>query len=837
MSEATLSSLHLSEIGINKSHPSPPPPVPASLPQPDLHPAAVNDTPGSPPDINMMDVEVPTLTAEEIDEEILNIRTTHRPPTLEEIYRYARYGVAADSEEDDGRVNPDDDLLSQPSSRSSASDDEFDIPPGNEHGMPEDSEDCMLFKMYKLQMEHLSPTIAAATPAYVNAESCHHCSAPCFKPDGKPAKLFHYLPILPQIKALYAGAISATQMQYRSKHHDNCLEDEEGQEYISNIYDGNLYKTLRDSFVTVNGHTFPYKYFQEPQDVYLTGMTDGFQLFKKGKHTAWPLLFINNNLSPAERYKTWNVICVGLIPGPRKPKEHDSFMYVVAEDLAKAAIGTRAYNAVDQCMFMLRVYSPLKCGDMPAVASAYSGEGIRIIDSSNQSYYLPITCPPEYPPLAYTLKTLPNRSHTQYLAQAKEVDQARTLTERRQLAQLYGINYTPITSRIPGITFPWSFPFDFMHLLENMFKNYISLFAGNFKRLGDGSEPFSIAPHIWAEIGTATAKANATIPSSLGAAFQTSLKNNADVIAKIRIFYQYKTERLPTCVQTVHTWLHLVDIMEQSGLLWSYWCWVMERFCGKLVRAVSSRKYPYSSLNRRILELQTLHAIRHAYNLGDRIPPSSTMFVSEPPETYHNADRYDELTLLHPKRTLSFARDDLNDLRRRIAIHLATVHSVSVAVAMTAVPATIVQWGRARIKDADVVHSHIGYPRQEENQRNATFIQYKQQVDRNARWRRREVDMETRTFFGRLDRIIVCEVLPNQAMGILEPEPLVLLDVKLCNAERDAFGFYEYSTFRYSEISDGTCLRALVGRILDHDKWVFVRRQGAMENAEFVDEE
>lgn len=460
--------------------------------------------------------------------------------------------------------------------------------------MSEGSEDWILFKMYKLQMEvnlghnayqkfrcafpHLNlpslqvlrrkmADLTGIAPityhccrnscicyvgAYANAQSCHHCSAPRFKPDGTPAKLFHYLPILPQIKALYAGGISAAQMRYRSEHHDDYLEDEEGQEYISDIYDSALYRKLRDSFVTVNGRIFPYKYFQDPRDVYLTGMTDGFQLFKKGRHTAWPLIFVNNNLPPALRYKTWNVICVGLIPGPRKPKEHDSFMYVVAEDLAKAAIGTRAYDAVDRCMFTLRVYGPLKCGDMPAVASAYSGgkhpgaehpcricpiQGIRIVDTNNLSYYLPITRPPEYPPLPYTIETLPNRSHTQYLEQAREIEQARTLTERKRLSQLYGINHTPVSSRIPGITFPWSFPFDFMHLLENMFKNYISLFAGDFKHLGDGSEPFSIVPHIWREIGTATVKANATIPSSFGRSIPNVAEERAYMTAESHLVW------------------------------------------------------------------------------------------------------------------------------------------------------------------------------------------------------------------------------------------------------------------------------------------------------------
>ncbi|KIO24550.1 hypothetical protein M407DRAFT_8892 [Tulasnella calospora MUT 4182] len=135
MSEAALSSIHLSEISIDEN-PPPPLPVPASLPQPNSHPPDVNNALDATPDMEMMDVaEPPALTAEEIDEEIdediLNLRNARRPPTLEEIYWYARYGIAADdNNEDNGHVGPNDDLLSQVSSRSSASDGEFDIPPG-----------------------------------------------------------------------------------------------------------------------------------------------------------------------------------------------------------------------------------------------------------------------------------------------------------------------------------------------------------------------------------------------------------------------------------------------------------------------------------------------------------------------------------------------------------------------------------------------------------------------------------------------------------------------------------------------------------------------------------
>lgn len=76
-----------------------------------------------------------------------------------------------------------------------------------------------------------------------------------------------------------------------------------------------------------------------------------------------------------------------------------------------------------------------------------------------------------------------------------------------------------------------------------------------------------------------------------------------------RIFYQKEADRLSTIVLTIHTWLHAVDYIEQSGPLWCFWCWIMERFCGRLARAVASHKHPYASLNRRILELATIASI------------------------------------------------------------------------------------------------------------------------------------------------------------------------------------------------------------------------------------
>lgn len=112
---------------------------------------------------------------------------------------------------------------------------------------------------------------------YADLETCLYCQADRFGRDGRPCKQFHYIPIIPQIKALYAGLTSATAMRYRSLHeYDNTFEPDQP---ISDIYDSILYQDLRRSNVTVNGRVLPHCFFDDPRDVLLTGLTDGFQLF------------------------------------------------------------------------------------------------------------------------------------------------------------------------------------------------------------------------------------------------------------------------------------------------------------------------------------------------------------------------------------------------------------------------------------------------------------------------------------------------------------------------------------------------------------------------------
>jgi hypothetical protein len=60
------------------------------------------------------------------------------------------------------------------------------------------------------------------------------------------------------------------------------------------------------------------------------------------------------------------------------------------------------------------------------------------------------------------------------LAQAAEVDAAPMNAAAEHLAKRYGIKGVPILSYLDSISFPGSFPYDFMHMIwENLVKNLI----------------------------------------------------------------------------------------------------------------------------------------------------------------------------------------------------------------------------------------------------------------------------------------------------------------------------------------------------------------------------
>ena len=104
------------------------------------------------------------------------------------------------------------------------------------------------------------------------------------------------------------------------------------------------------------------------------------------------------------------------------------------------------------------------------------------------------------------------------MIQARNVEMVPNNATHERLAKEHGIEGIPVLSSISFISFPSSFPFNFMHLIwENLIPNLIEFWTGEFKDLDHEGEDYYIEPHIWNDIGFATAACRATMPAAFGA--------------------------------------------------------------------------------------------------------------------------------------------------------------------------------------------------------------------------------------------------------------------------------------------------------------------------------
>ena len=89
--------------------------------------------------------------------------------------------------------------------------------------------------------------------------------------------------------------------------------------------------------------------------------------------------------------------------------------------------------------------------------------------------------------------------------------------EAERRSKLHGIKGLPLLSHLPSLSFPHSFPYDFMHLIwENLIPNLVQHWIGNFKGLGEGQHCYIFDATVWQAIGEATARTGSTLPSIFG---------------------------------------------------------------------------------------------------------------------------------------------------------------------------------------------------------------------------------------------------------------------------------------------------------------------------------
>ncbi|CAE6436081.1 unnamed protein product [Rhizoctonia solani] len=357
---------------------------------------------------------------------------------------------------------------------------------------------------------------------FADLDACPECNTPRKNAAGAPQKTFSYIPLIPQLRALYCSLQMCKAMRYRhDRPHNNTT--------IQDLFDSDRYCELLDTYVTVDGEQKPYKFFADWRDIALALSTDGMCPFKRRKNSCWPLILVNLNLPPDERTHLENLICVGVIPGPKSPKNLGSFLWPLVDELLQLASGVTAVDVSTQKLFSLRAYLLSVFGDIPAITKLLEFVGhngrypcrfclMSAVQGVTAGGGTHLYCPlhrnnaPFFDPL-----NLPLRTHQDSVQKGLEVLGARSNNAQSNLATASGIKGVSALARLPSISIPLSFPIDIMHMIFiNLIPQMVDIWTGNFNGMDEGTESYSIDIPLFKIIGEIIENSGSTMPTSHG---------------------------------------------------------------------------------------------------------------------------------------------------------------------------------------------------------------------------------------------------------------------------------------------------------------------------------
>ncbi|KAF7302298.1 hypothetical protein MIND_00797300 [Mycena indigotica] len=523
---------------------------------------------------------------------------------------------------------------------------------------------------------------------------------------------------------------------------------------------------------------------------------------------------------------------------------------------------------------------------------------------------------------SYNPEQLPLRTHSEMLQQGQEVENAPSTAAANRLAKQYGVKGVPLLSHLDSLSFPGSFPYDFMHLIwENLIKNLVLLWTGEFKGLDEGSGEYVLGKAVWEAVASLGASAGDTIPSAYGSRIPNLSKDRPNVSAEMwgfwtqylgpvllhrrfrkeryyrhflelvrllniclkfentraeidevrlgfvdwvqkyeKFYYQYKPDRLPTCPLTIHALLHIADSIKFCGPVWAYWAFPMERFCGTLTPAIRSRRHPWASLDRHILEVAQLTQVKMVYNVvrdldldydSDDESDSTQDGFSDPACCVLSFPLISKLIIVQdPSCILLPPRAPLRPTEtqvRAIAGAIVTRTGCTITQANIALRhALIEEYGRVKRIDSEagdtMRSSNLGI--RPEDSRDNTYISYYAIIDLNARNKKAPFKYAKEVFYGQLNhiyRITFPTALPT--LNISAATTMIFAAIRTCNVEPvknkidktlSCLNIRMYSGHRELDIIDMKNIVGLVGRIpLTSNRWAIIDRNAVLELAEW----
>lgn len=311
--------------------------------------------------------------------------------------------------------------------------------------------------------------------------SCCECGASSPGRPESPRTELKYIPLLPRISSMVRDPVRCEQLySYRRSRGP-------GRGHMEDFFDGSAFKRICELYTGEDETMF---------DIFLGVSTDGFQAFKNKDYDVWPIAAILLNLPPDQRFLIRNILPFSFIPGPKEPKNLESFLVPLFNEI-QSVLDQGGVEMIfsDGVVRRVRIHLMWLSGDLPAIAkicrlSGHNGKSpcrfctiLGYYLAVSRHYYFPSKVIREGETRATVLfdpSALPTRTVEDIQDIWLQLRDA-SRTERAVISRDTGISDRCLFSDLPTI-FPFlSFPIDTMHLFYNISKEVLSLWTGDLQ--------------------------------------------------------------------------------------------------------------------------------------------------------------------------------------------------------------------------------------------------------------------------------------------------------------------------------------------------------------------
>lgn len=262
-------------------------------------------------------------------------------------------------------------------------------------------------------------------------------------------------------------------------------------------------------------------------DIFIAISMDGFEAFKNKGYSVWPLAALMLNLPPHARYQVKNTLPFLFVPGPKQPKDLQSFLLPLVNELCEidriGGVRLKFYDGVER---LVRVHLMWVGGDIPGSSKMGGLVGSTgkcccracrmagVLSHHGHYYYPSMITDQGRLCRVYDISNPPMRTDQSIEEAYDKLASSSTQRERTLVQRDTGITQPTVLSSVSTIVLFTSFPLNIMHLFSNISKEMQCIWQGLYPEFH--GQPFVLSKHALQTIDATLLKMGSWISSDFG---------------------------------------------------------------------------------------------------------------------------------------------------------------------------------------------------------------------------------------------------------------------------------------------------------------------------------